>query len=216
VSRKKNSCATGNEWPDNERPREWILGHGAGALSDVQLLAMRKTESSDKGVVELAIAFLYAHENLLNMDCALGANRASIKGVEAAKIAQGKAVFEAQSNDSTPIFFSSSAIHSYCAPKYNNLKKEHSPCLFRDAQNRFIRDGQISEGTPTNPFSHHHQAFKEAIRASAVSVIFVHNHPSGKPTPSPDNIVLTEKRKQSGDVIGIAALGHIIICDVHT
>ncbi len=185
MSRKINSCATGNEWPDNERPRECILGHGAQALSDVQLLAMRKTDSSDKGVVGLAIAFHYTYEHLLNLDSALGANRAAITGIETAKIAQGKAVFEAQCNDSTPIFFSSSAIHSYI--------RRHTH------QFVFVSPSGI----------------KEAIRASSVSLIFIHNHPSGNPTPSPDDIFLTAKRKQAGDVIGIAALGHIIICDVH-
>ena len=82
----------------------------AEALSDVQLLGMRRSDSSDQGVVELAIAFLYPHENLLNMDSALGANRASINGVETAKIAQGKAVFEAESNDNTPPFFSQATL----------------------------------------------------------------------------------------------------------
>jgi DNA repair protein RadC len=209
-----------SQWPENERPRERLLRHGAEGLSDSQLLAiLLRTGSSEHGVMDLAISFLDTYKNLRNIDSASVADLSSIKGVGTAKIAQIKAAFElgkrlmAESNDGTPIFSSSSAVHSYFAPRFKNLKKEQFLCLLLDAKNRLIRDVKISEGTLTNSLIHPREAFREAIRESAAAVIFVHNHPSGDPTPSRDDIVVTERLKQVGEVIGIAALDHIIIGD---
>jgi DNA repair protein RadC len=220
VGREKNSCAKVSQWPENERPRERLLRHGAEGLSDSQLLAiLLRTGSSENGVMDLAISFLDTYKNLRNIDSASVADLSSIKGVGTAKIAQIKAAFElgkrlmAESNDGTPVFSSSSAVHSYFAPRFKNLKKEHFLCLLLDVKNRFIRDVKISEGTLTNSLIHPREAFREAIRESAATVIFVHNHPSGDPTPSRDDIVVTERLKQVGEVIGIAALDHIIIGD---
>jgi DNA repair protein RadC len=183
------------------------------------LATLLRTGSSDNGVMDLAISLLDTYKNLRNIDSASVADLCSIKGVGTAKIAPIKATFElgkrlmAESNDGNPVFFSSSAVHSYFAPRFKNLKKEHFLCLLLDAKSRFIRDVKISEGTLTNSLIHPREAFREAIRESAATVIFVHNHPSGDPTPSRDDIVVTERLKQVGEVIGIAALDHIIIGD---
>jgi len=220
MSRDKNSCPKVNEWPENERPRERLLKHGAEALSNAQLLAiLLRTGSSDRGVIDLAISFLDSFGDLRSIDNASIAALSAIKGVGTAKIAQIKASFElgkrlmAETHDSSPIFSSGSAVSSYCAPRFKNLKKELFMCLLLDAKNWLIKDIRISEGTLTNSLIHPREAFKEAIRESAASVIFVHNHPSGDPTPSRDDIAVTERLKHAGEVLGIGALNHIIIGD---
>jgi DNA repair protein RadC len=209
-----------SQWPENERPRERLLRHGAEGLSDSQLLAiLLRTGSSENGVMELAISFLDTYKNLRNIGGASVADLSSIKDVGTANIAQIKAAFElgkrlmVESSNGTPVFSSSSAVHSYFAPRFKNVKKEHFLCLLPDAKNRLIRDVKISEGTLTNSLIHPREAFREAIRESAAAVIFVHNHPSEDPTPSRDDILVTERLKQVGEVIGIAALDHIIIGD---
>ena len=209
-----------NEWPASERPRERLLRHGSEALSDAQLLAiLLRTGSSDKGVLDLAISLLDTFKDLRNIDSASVSDLSQIKGVGTAKIAQIKAAFElgkrlmAESDEGLPLFNSSLAVYSYFAPRFKNMKKELFLCLLLDTKNRLIKDVRISEGTLTNSLIHPREAFKSAIKESAASVIFVHNHPSGDPTPSRDDIAVTERLKKAGEVIGIAALDHIIIGD---
>ena len=76
-----------------------------------------------------------------------------------------------------------------------------------------MRESKVSEGTLTNSLIHPREAFKEAVRESAASVIFVHNHPSGDPDPSRDDLVVTERLKAAGEIIGIPVLDHVIIGD---
>ncbi len=220
MSQDNSSSSKVCEWPENERPRERLLRHGPETLSDAQLLAIiLRTGNGDKGVMDLAISFLDNFKTLRNIDSAPLSDLSAIKGIGTAKIAQIKAAFElgkrlmAERHDTSPLFTSSSAVYTYFAPRFKNIKKELFLCLLLDTKNRLIRDAKISEGTLTNSLIHPREAFKEAIRESAASVIFVHNHPSGDPTPSRDDIAVTERLKQAGDVIGIAALDHVIIGD---
>ncbi|HMK61232.1 MAG TPA: DNA repair protein RadC [Dissulfurispiraceae bacterium] len=209
-----------NEWPANERPRERLLMHGPEFLSNAQLLAiLLRTGSSSKGVIDLAISILDSFKTLRNIDSASIAELSKMKGVGTAKIAQIRAAFElgkrlmAEFDGGVPVFNSSSAVYAYLSPRFKNSKKEQFICLLLDAKNRLIKDIKISEGTLTNSLIHPREAFKEAIKESAASVIFAHNHPSGDPTPSLDDIAVTERLKKSGEVIGISALDHIIIGD---
>ncbi|MDP2277322.1 MAG: JAB domain-containing protein, partial [Nitrospirota bacterium] len=78
---------------------------------------------------------------------------------------------------------------------------------------RIFRDCRISEGTLTNSLIHPREAFKNAIKESAASVIFIHNHPSGDPAPSREDIAITERLMQTGEIIGIKVLDHVVIGD---
>jgi DNA repair protein RadC len=82
-----------------------------------------------------------------------------------------------------------------------------------DVKNRLIRDLKISEGTLTASLIHPRESFRDAIKDSAASVIFIHNHPSGDPTPSSVDIAITEKLGKAGETLGIKMLDHIIIGD---
>lgn len=208
------------DWPENERPRERLLKHGAENLSDAQLIAIiLRTGSGEKGVMSLAMSMLDSYKTLKNIDAASIKDLSLIKGLGTAKIAQIKAAFElgkrlmSESDSDKPVFSSSSAVYSYFAPRFKNLKKELFVALLLDAKNRFIREHKVSEGTLTNSLIHCREAFKEAVRESAASVIFVHNHPSGDPAPSADDISITERLRESGRIIGIGVLDHVIIGD---
>ncbi len=207
-------------WPENERPRERLIKYGAGHLSDAQLLAIiLRTGSRERGVMELSLALLEAFKSLRSIDSASAAELSSIKGLGTAKISQIKAAFElgkrlmSESSDGKPVFSSSQSIYSYFSPRFKNLKKEIFVAVFMDAKNRLLREYKVSEGTLTNSPIHPREAFKEAIRESAASVIFVHNHPSGDPAPSRDDIAVTGRLKSAGEIIGIQVLDHIIIGD---
>ncbi|MBI5212015.1 MAG: DNA repair protein RadC [Nitrospirae bacterium] len=208
------------DWPENERPRERLVKYGAESLSDAQLLAIiLRTGSGEKGVIGLSMSLLEAFKTLRNIDAASISELSSMKGLGTAKIAQIKAAFElgkrlmGESTDGKPVFSSSHALYSYFAPRFKNLKKEIFISVLLDAKNRLLREHKISEGTLTNSLIHPREAFKEAVKESAASVIFVHNHPSGDPEPSKDDITITERLKNAGNIIGIQVLDHVIIGD---
>ena len=208
------------DWPESERPRERLIRHGADSLSDAQLLAIiLRTGGGGKGVLDLSIGLLEKFRELRNLDSASVYDLNSMKGLGTAKIAQMKAAFElgkrlmSEPADGKPVFSSSHSIYSYFAPRFKNLKKELFISVLLDAKNRLIRECRVSEGTLTNSLIHPREAFREAIRESAASVIFVHNHPSGDPAPSRDDLTITERLKGAGEIIGINVLDHVVIGD---
>jgi len=92
-------------------------------------------------------------------------------------------------------------------------KKEHFLVLCLDTRNRLINCRPVSMGSLDTSVVHPREAFKEAVSASAASVIFVHNHPSGDPEPSREDIELTRRLVKAGEMIGIEVLDHIVVCD---
>ncbi|MBF0328570.1 MAG: DNA repair protein RadC [Nitrospirae bacterium] len=208
------------DWPESERPRERLLNNGPEALSDAQLLAIiLRTGSGKTNVMELSLSLLEEFRSLKNIDDASAAELSKINGLGTAKIAQLKAAFEigkrmmADPKDNRPVLSSSSAVYSFLSPALRHIKKEKFLCLMLDAKNRLLREHLVSEGTLTNSVIHPREAFKEAIKESAASVIFVHNHPSGDPTPSKEDISITERLKSTGNIVGITVLDHLIIGD---
>jgi len=91
--------------------------------------------------------------------------------------------------------------------------KEHFIALHLDAKNRILCIDRVSAGTMTNSLIHPREVFKTALLSSAASLLLIHNHPSGDPTPSRDDILITEKLKGAGEIMGIAVLDHVIIGD---
>ena len=210
-------------WPEAERPRERLLKHGADNLSDAQLLAIvLRTGNKDRSAVNLGLALLDIYKTLGNIE---GTSlrelqeRPELKGIGAAKLAQLKAAFELgrrllrEESGFHSHFSSSHAVYAYFASRFKHLKKELFVALFLDAKNKLIREYKVSEGTLTNSMIHPREAFKQAIKESAAAVIFVHNHPSGDPSPSQDDLAVTRRLKDVGDLVGIPVLDHIIIGD---
>lgn len=207
-------------WPEDERPRERLIKYGAESLSNAQLLAIiLRTGSGQRGVLDLSMSLLESFSTLREIDNASISALLSINGLGIAKIAQLKAAFElgkrlmSESAENRPVFSSPYTVFSYFAPKMKHLKKEIFSCLLLDSKNRLIREVRVSEGTLNKSLIHPREAFREAIREAAQSVIFIHNHPSGDPSPSKDDISVTERLKKAGEIIGIDLLDHIIIGD---
>lgn len=208
------------DWPEGERPRERLLRDGAHSLTVAQLLAIiLRTGGGGKSALDLAIEVLKTFGELRKIEMASLIEFMSIKGMGKAKVAQVKAAFELGRKLAEepfikgPAFSSGHDVYSYYHGRLKNLKKEVFYCLMLDAKNRILKDCRISEGTLTNSLIHPREAFKDAIKESAASVIFVHNHPSGDPGPSREDILITERLVNVGDLIGIRVLDHIIIGD---
>ncbi len=208
------------DWPVQERPRERLLRHGAENLSDAQLLAiLLRTGSGGEGGLALAVSLLDRFGTLRDLAGASLSDLRRVKGLGTAKIAQLKAAFElgkrfmGESSETNPMLSSTHAVFLHFAPRFKNVKKEIFFGALLDTKNRLIKDVRISEGTLTNSVIHPREAFVEAVRESAASVVFVHNHPSGDPEPSRDDLAVTERLRASGDMLGIKVLDHLIIGD---
>ncbi len=208
------------QWPEGERPRERLLKYGAGSLSDAQLLAiMLRTGAGGKTAVGLAMEILNSFGNLRKIGSASVNELASFKGVGNAKAAQLMAAFElgkrllGETREKCPVFSSGRDVYLHYRQFFDNRKREVFRSALLDAKNRMFKDCRISEGTLTNSLIHPREAFREAIRESAASVIFVHNHPSGDPSPSREDIAITERLADVGEIVGIKVLDHVIIGD---
>jgi DNA repair protein RadC len=211
------------EWPEDERPRERLLKWGADGLSTAELVAIIiKTGSRDKSALELAREALMHFSSLKDIEDAAVAEFGDIKGIGSAKIAQIKAAFElgrrllqSDKDDGPlpPVFRNSREVYEYFRPKFYGLKKERFLCALLDAKNRVFRETIVSEGTLTSSLVHPREVFREAIKEAAASVLFVHNHPSGDPNPSRDDIDITKRLVETGKVIGINVIDHIVISD---
>ena len=208
------------DWPESERPRERLLREGPNSLSAAQLLAIiLRTGGEGRSALDLAIEVLNTFGELTKIEMASLREITSIKGMGKAKIAQIKAAFELGRRLAEEpfikgsVFSSGHDVFAYFRGRFKNLKKEVFYCMMLDAKNRILKDCKVSEGTLTNSLIHPREAFKDAIKESAVSVIFVHNHPSGDPSPSREDILVTERLVSVGEVIGIRVLDHVIIGD---
>ncbi len=211
------------DWPEDERPRERLLRFGANGLSTAQLLAIiLRTGDKDKSALELARELLMHFSSVKEIEDASVAEFSKIKGIGSAKIAQLKAAFElgrrflqggVDNISQTPSFKNSKEVYNYYRPKFYGLKKERFLCAMLDTKNRVFKEAVVSDGILTSSPVHPREVFRYAIKEAAASVLFVHNHPSGDPSPSKDDIDITERLVKTGRIVGINVLDHIIIGD---
>lgn len=208
------------DWPEDERPRERLIKYGAESLSDAQLLAIiLRTGNKDRSAVDLGRALISKFENFRSMDSLSISELCKEKGIGAAKASQIKAAFEigkrmlSGGGGSKKGFTCSEDVVNHYIPLMKNLKKEIFKTVLLDSKNKIIRDVTISEGSLTTSIVHPREVFNPAIKNSAAAVILVHNHPSGDPSPSREDIEITQRLVKSSEIVGIKVLDHIIIGD---
>lgn len=206
------------DWPEDERPRERLLKYGADILSNAQIFAIiLRTGSKDESAIDLARSLLKKFGTIREIESASISELCSVKGIGPAKASQIKAAFSlgkrlrGEPVDKKNPFKTSEDVYRFYSSKMDGLKKEVFICALLDSKNRPFKDITISEGTITSSLVHPREVFSPAIKESAVSVLFVHNHPSGDPSPSNDDIELTKRLVKTGELIGIAVLDHIIV-----
>ena len=143
-----------------------------------------------------------------------------VKGIGIAKASQIKAAFELSNRlegcseaRKKPVVKSPDEVVGLVKNRLKGKKKEYFLALLLDTRNQLIRVAEISIGSLDTSVVHPREVFKEAISASAASIIFVHNHPSGNPDPSEDDVELTKRLAEAGEIVGIDVLDHIIIGD---
>jgi DNA repair protein RadC len=216
----KNSF-TVHDLPLSERPRERLSKLGSEALSSQEILALILGRGiKGESVIVTAQKLLIRFGNLKNLASASIEELTQIKGIGPAKAAQIKATFELSkrlensSSETTKITVKSPEdVVKTARNLLKGKKKEHFLVICLDTRNHLIKTSTVSIGSLDCSIVHPREVFKDAISSSAASVIFIHNHPSGDPTPSEDDIKMTKRLIEAGEIIGIEVLDHIIICD---
>ncbi|MCR5030831.1 MAG: DNA repair protein RadC [Selenomonadaceae bacterium] len=208
--------------PKEDRPREKLIGRGAAALSDTELLAiLLRTGTSSVSVLHLAEEVLakYRDKGLVAIMNMSPQEIATVHGVGLAKAATIVAAVELGRRLSTRAAQKTEKIEGpedaarYMMPMLRYEQKEHFLVMLLDVRNRVIATSTISVGGLTSSIAHPREVFREAIRHSAAALILVHNHPSGDPSPSREDIQLTRQMMKAGDVMGIPVLDHIILAN---
>ncbi|MDI6902446.1 MAG: DNA repair protein RadC [Methanocellales archaeon] len=210
------------ELPIGERPRERLAKFGAASLSISELLAIiLRTGSHGETALDVANKLLSKYNgNIKSLFCADVSELSKIKGIGFAKAVQIKAVFELakriQSFTDEKVEISSPAdVASILMPKLRTLDKEHLVILCLDPRNRIHNGSEvtISVGSLDVNIIDPREIFRVALSKNAASIILVHNHPSGDPSPSDGDIEVMRRVMEAGRLIGINVQDHIIIGD---
>lgn len=209
--------------PIQERPDEKFLQYGPEMLTDAELLAIIiRTGSRDENSIELAQRILNGADNtssILNIVGKSLSDLQNIPGVGKVKSVQIKSIVELSRRISKTTaykkmnFSSANSIAQYYMEDMRFLKYEAIKIVLLDTKNNFICDKVISKGTVNASIISPREIFMEALNRNAVCIVLLHNHPSGDPQPSKEDLVVTERIKNAGELMGVRLLDHIIIGD---
>ena len=209
--------------PKEERPYEKCLQYGTEALTDIELLAViLRTGTKGCNVKELAVKLLKNEDgavSVLSLTHLSLEQLLEISGIGKVKAIQilcvlelAKRISKTSFNDGTK-YNTPKVIAGYYMEQLRHLEQEHLYVMFLDTKCKLIKDKLISSGTINQSLISPREIFIEALRCNCVNIILVHNHPSGDPAPSRDDLKSTSRVKEAGKIIGIRLLDHIIIGD---
>jgi len=202
-----------------DRPRERMINFGVAALSNTELLAIiLRSGSLGEPVTTLAARILSKFDNdLTTLSRATVDELQEIQGIGPAKAVEILAAFALASRlqttgkNSKPKVSSPKDAAEFLFHKLRPLQQEEFFILFLDTKNYIIKTVSITKGLLDSSLVHPREVFKPAIQANCQKIILAHNHPSGDPTPSPQDIKVTKQLVAAGDILGIKVIDHIII-----
>ena len=205
--------------PTGERPREKLLKHGVGALSNRELLAIvLRVGTRQRSALSLADEVLVHFGSLRDLREARCEELQAIEGIGLAKATQVLAALElgrrVQASVRVPdVVRTPQDVSDLIMEELRYLDREVMRLLILDTKNQVIATPTVSVGVLDASMVHPREIFKDCIRRSAASVIVVHNHPSGDPSLSANDIEVTRRLRRAGEILGIDVLDHIIIGD---
>jgi DNA repair protein RadC len=205
-------------WPSGERPRERLYWKGPEALADAELLALQLGSGTrGKSAVDVAREMLASYGSLADLAACEVVELARQRGVGPVKAARLAAAFEltrrlrARLPGARTLLSTPSEVYAAFAPIMEDLRREVFRVALLDAQNGLLRDCIVSEGTLSASLVHPREVFKPAILESAASVVLLHNHPSGDPTPSREDVRLTRQLVECAKLLGLRVHDHLVI-----
>ncbi len=207
--------------PKSDRPREKLIAKGAENLKDSELLAiLLRTGRAGKNVIEIASQILSKHskKRLLQMTYD---DLLKISGIDSAKATTFLAAFELSKramevNDTNLPSINDAKDAVAQLADLRDLKKEHFVALYINARNKLIHRDLVSVGTLNANLVHPREVFEPAITRASVQIIVAHNHPSGDPEPSEDDLDLTKRMVEAGKILGIEVIDHVIISNLNS
>lgn len=210
------------DWPEEQRPRERLIKHGAHALSDAELLAVfLRVGVTGKSAVDLGRDMVGHFGSLSGLFSATLTDFSVINGLGPAKFAQLQAVLELARRAlveelrvgvtlSSPL-----AVKQYLQLLLGGKAYESFAVLFLDVKNRLIASQELFRGTLTHTSVYPREVVKAALAHNAASLILAHNHPSGTPEPSAADESLTQALKQTLNLVDVRILDHFIVAGKH-
>jgi DNA repair protein RadC len=206
------------EGPVEDRPRERLYHKGADSLADVELLAIHLGPGlAGRSALDIARDLLERYGSLSGLAGRGVAELAAVRGVGRVKAVQLAATFEitrrlrSRNGASRVVLGSPEQVYARYGPLMEDLQKEVFRVALLDAQNGLLRDVVVSEGTLSASLVHPREVFKPAILESAASIILLHNHPSGDPTPSREDLRLTRQLMDCANLLDLRIHDHVII-----
>ena len=204
----------------HDRPREKLQRLGAAALGDNELVALvLGSGSRECGALELANRLLQRTGGLHGLTRAAPGDLHLVPGVGDARAAQILAAVElgrrtlVRGEADRLLLCSPRQLASYLLPLYGVAPVEQFGIVMLDTKHRVIRIKIVSVGSLDTTVVHPREVFREATSASAAAIVLFHNHPSGDPTPSPDDVLLTTRMVSAGTIMGIEVVDHLILAD---
>ena len=218
---ERSSRAPGHairELPETERPRERLALRGPGGLTTAELIGLLWGSGvKGRSAVELATDALTAHDGLAGLARASDIELGAIPGVGSAKAAQLVAAFElgrrllADWPTARWLIRGPRDVADRLILQMGGLEREELRVVILDTKNHVLRVATVYQGNVSASLVRVGELFRDAVRMNAAAVILVHNHPSGDPTPSPDDLHLTSEALAAGRLLDIALLDHLVI-----
>ena len=205
------------EWPESERPREKLVQFGPESLSEAELLAiLLRVGSRGVTALDLAKKLLSSCTNLRKI------GKMTVSDLESWGLGRARAAtiaaafelvrrYESAGETEQPVFRSPEDVAARYGPRLRDLNHEEFWALLLSSSNQLLREVKVSSGTLNSSLVHPRECFAEAIKARAASVLFLHNHPSGNPEPSQEDLAITRQLTEAGKILGIPVHDHVII-----
>lgn len=206
--------------PEDLKPRERLHQLGSEALSNKEILAIiLRTGSKGENVLELAERILTETGGIRGLAKLAVHELKQVHGIGSAKAAQVKAALElgrrtvCSDPAAKPVVNTPEDVADLVMEEMRDLEREHFKVMHLSTRNSVLGISSVSVGTLNSSIVHPRECFKEAIRRNANAVILLHNHPSGDPAPSREDLDITRRLVEGGRILGIEVLDHVIIGD---
>ena len=207
------------EIPDDEKPRERCKLYGTSILSNEELLMIiLKTGTKKKSVKELAIEVLSKCHGLDNLKAMNINDLKKIEGIGEVKAIEIASIIELAKRMNKKVkekdllsFTNPTIIVNYFEEMFDDKKQEEFYCIYLDNKKKYIAKKKLFIGTINHSVVHPREIFKEAYLLSASYILCIHNHPSGDPTPSKEDDIITNNLKTLGELHSIYLVDHLII-----